>query len=54
MLVRFSSTVALATRYPLTLAPARATVWRDDEAGHSMRSLVYFVATFVVALILGI
>jgi hypothetical protein len=39
---------------PLTLAPARATVWRDDEAGHSMRSLVYFVATFVVALILGI
>ena len=39
---------------PLMLAPTRPTVWREDGADHSMRSLVYFVATFVVALILGI
>lgn len=39
---------------PLALAPTRPTIWREDDAGHSMRSLVYFVATFVVALILGI
>lgn len=36
------------------LAPSRTTAWREDEAGHAMRSLVYFVGTFVVALILGI
>ena len=31
----------------LALAPTRPTVWREDDAGHSMRSIVYFVATFV-------
>ncbi len=40
---------------PLVLAPTQATAWREDEeASHSMRSLVYFVGTFVVALMLGI
>lgn len=39
---------------PYMLAPTRATAWREDEAGPSMRSLVYFIATFVIALILGI
>jgi hypothetical protein len=39
---------------PLLLAPTQATAWREEEASHSMRSLAYFVGTFVVALMLGI
>jgi hypothetical protein len=39
---------------PLALAPTRASAWREEEASHSMRSLAYFVGTFVVALMLGI
>jgi hypothetical protein len=36
------------------LSPSHATPWREDEASHSMRSLAYFIGTFVVALMLGI
>ena len=39
---------------PLALAPTQSTAWREEEASHSMRSLAYFVGTFVVALMLGI
>lgn len=39
---------------PLVLAPTQSTAWREEEASHSMRSLAYFVGTFVVALMLGI
>ena len=39
---------------PLVLAPTQSTAWREEEATHSMRSLGYFVGTFVVALMLGI
>jgi hypothetical protein len=39
---------------PLGLAPTQSTAWREKEASHSMRSLAYFVGTFVVALMLGI
>ena len=39
---------------PLVLAPTQSTAWREEEASHSMRSLVYFVGTFVAALMLGI
>jgi hypothetical protein len=39
---------------PHVLAPTRSTAWREEEASHSMRSLAYFVGTFVVALMLGI
>jgi hypothetical protein len=38
----------------MLLAPSHATPWREDEASHSMRSLAYFIATFVAALMLGI
>jgi hypothetical protein len=36
------------------LASSRPAASREEDAGHSMRSLVYFVATFLVALVLGI
>jgi len=39
---------------PLVLAPTQSTAWREEEATHSMRSLAYFVGTFVAALMLGI
>ena len=39
---------------PLVLAPSQATAWREEEASHSMRSLAYFIGTFVAALMLGI
>jgi hypothetical protein len=39
---------------PLVLAPTQSTAWREEQASHSMRSLAYFVGTFVVALMLGI
>jgi hypothetical protein len=39
---------------PVSLAPSHAAPWREDEASHSMRSLAYFIATFVAALMLGI
>jgi hypothetical protein len=39
---------------PLVLAPTQSTAWREEEASHSMRSLAYFVGTFVAALMLGI
>jgi hypothetical protein len=38
----------------LVLSPTQSTAWREEEASHSMRSLAYFVGTFVVALMLGI
>ena len=47
-------TTALPKNSPLMLAPSHATPWREDEASHSMRSLAYFIGTFVVALMLGI
>jgi hypothetical protein len=45
---------AVAPNSPLLLAPTQSTAWREEEASHSMRSLAYFVGTFVVALMLGI
>ena len=39
---------------PLLLAPSHSAPWHEDEASHSMRSLAYFIGTFVVALMLGI
>jgi hypothetical protein len=39
---------------PLVLAPTQSTAWREEQGSHSMRSLAYFVGTFVVALMLGI
>ncbi len=47
-------TSVLPTNSPLVLAPSQATPWREEEASHSMRSLAYFIGTFVVALMLGI
>ena len=39
---------------PLLLSPSHSTPWREEQATHSMRSLAYFIGTFVVALMLGI
>ncbi|HEX2448913.1 MAG TPA: DUF1214 domain-containing protein [Methyloceanibacter sp.] len=39
---------------PVLLAPAQSMPWREEEAAHSMRSLAYFIGTFLVALMLGI
>lgn len=36
------------------LASSRPAASREEDAGHSMRSLVYFIGTFLVALVLGI
>src|SRR3989304_4312722 len=47
-------TSVLPTNSPLVLAPSQATPWREEEASHSMRSLAYFIGTFVAALMLGI
>jgi hypothetical protein len=38
----------------LSLTPSHSTPWREEEATHSMRSLAYFIGTFIVALMLGI
>ncbi|HZJ11611.1 MAG TPA: hypothetical protein VFD26_03035, partial [Methyloceanibacter sp.] len=44
-------TSVLPTNSPLVLAPSQATPWREEEeASHSMRSLAYFIGTFVAAL----
>ncbi len=45
---------ALPTDSQLMFASSRATPWREEDATHSMRSLAYFIGTFVVALMLGI
>src|SRR3990172_9862343 len=47
-------TSVLPTNSPLVLTPSQATPWREEEASHSMRSLAYFIGTFVAALMLGI
>jgi hypothetical protein len=36
------------------LVSSQAAPWREEEATHSMRSLAFFIGTFVVALMLGI
>jgi hypothetical protein len=46
-------TTALQNTPPL-LAPSQSMPWREEGATHSMRSLAYFIGTFVVALMLGI
>jgi len=45
---------ALPTNSQLLLVSSQAAPWREEEATHSMRSLAYFIGTFVVALMLGI
>jgi hypothetical protein len=47
-------TSASSTNSPLLLAPSQSAAWREEEATHSMRSLAYFIGTFVAALMLGI
>ena len=47
-------TSVLPTNSPLVLSPSQAMPWREEEASHSMRSLAYFIGTFVAALMLGI
>jgi hypothetical protein len=46
-------TTALHNTPPL-LVPSRSMPWREEEATHSMRSLAYFIGTFIVALMFGI
>jgi hypothetical protein len=46
-------TTALQNSPPL-LAPSHSMPWREEDATHSMRSLAYFIGSFVAALILGI
>jgi hypothetical protein len=36
------------------LPSSRGTSWREEETGQSMRALVYFIGTFLMALVLGI
>jgi hypothetical protein len=45
---------ALPTNPQLMFASSRPAPWREEEATHSMRSLAYFIGTFVIALMLGI
>ena len=44
----------LPTNSQLLLVSSQAAPWREEEATHSMRSLAFFIGTFVVALMLGI